>query len=363
MKHTYRTSKPTKLIIAAIAVLAVQVVAPLFSGVASAAAPPQFTQAYLRLDRLKAVTTTGGTICLTPSTTGVEDSFEITFPTQTGTDFVVNSTASNWVVTTTNLPAGATAWPGMTSGVTTATAVTGKTVTFPSGDLTISTQYCFNFVATNTLTNGSAGNSLTGTMHTLNSSAAIIEETNYAVGIITDDQIVVSAVVPPTFVFMLSGNTDGFGANLDPTIIRSTAGRTVTVTTNAKGGWIGWVKDSQQGLYSATANYTIPTSGTVNGAPTTLTTNSEGYVLDADLTTDAGGGCTVTIDPEYNGTTTSMGGTLSANFQPFVACTGTPPATANGDVVTLIERASIAGGTPAGSDYTDIITVVAAGNF
>jgi hypothetical protein len=170
-------------------------------------------------------------------------------------------------------------------------------------------------------------------------------------------------VVPPTFVFALSGNTDTFPSNLDPAALKSTAGRTVSVTTNAKGGWIGWVKDSQQGLFSATANYTIPASGTVDGAPSTLTTGTEGYVLDADLTTDAAGGCTVAIDAEYNGATTSAGGTLSANFQPFVACTGTAPATSNGDVITLIERASIAGGTPAGSDYTDIITVVGAGNF
>jgi hypothetical protein len=359
MKKTHTTFKPSKLILAAIVALVVEGLAPGLASVASAAAPPQFTQAFLRLDRLKALEDTGGTVCLTPSTTGVEDEFQILFPTQTGTDFVVDATAANWTVTTTNLPAGATAWPG----IGTATNVTGKTVTFPSGDLTISTQYCFNFSATNTLTNGSAGNSLTGTMRTLNSSAVLIEETNYAVSIIADDQIVVSAVVPPTFVFQLSGNTDAFSANLDPTVIRSTAGRTVTITTNAKGGWIGWVKDSQQGLFSATANYTIPTSGTVNGAPTTLTTNSEGYVLDADVTTDAGGGCTVAADAEYNGATTSAGGTLSANFQPFAACTGTPPATANGDVITLIERASIAGGTPAGSDYTDIITVVAAGNF
>jgi hypothetical protein len=32
-------------------------------------------------------------------------------------------------------------------------------------------------------------------------------------------------------------------------------------------------------------------------------------------------------------------------------------------VITLIERANIRGSTPAGTDYSDIITVVAAGNF
>jgi hypothetical protein len=347
----------TKLIVATLSALFAEMWVPALSS--SVWAAPQFTQAYVRLDRLEELATTGGTICATPTTTATEADFQITFPTQTGTDFVVNSTPANWTVTTTNLPAGSTAWPG----IGTATAVTGKTVTFPSGDLTPATQYCFNFSDTNTLTNGSAGNSLTGVVQTRTSGAVVIDETNYAIATITDDQIVVSAIVPPTFVFQLSGNTDTFSANLDPTQIRSTAGRTVSITTNAKGGWIGWVKDSQQGLFSATANYTIATAGTVNGAPSTLLTNSEGYVLDADVTTDAAGGCTVAADAEYNGATTSAGGTLSTNFQPFAACTGAAPATSNGDVITLIERASIAGGTPAGSDYTDIITVVAAGNF
>jgi hypothetical protein len=354
-------NRKVKLVIATLSALFAEICVPALSS--SVQAAPQFTQAYVRLDRMKELTPTGGTICATAATTATEADVQVTFPTTTGTDFIVNTTAANWIVTTTNLPTGATAWPGMTSGVTTASAVSGKTVTFPSGDLTPATQYCFNFVATNTLTTGSAANSQTGFISTRTAGAVVIDETNYAVAVITDDQIVVSAVVPPTFVFQLSGNTDAFSANLDPTQIRSTAGRTVSITTNAKGGWIGWLRDSNQGLFSATANYTIATAGTVNGAPSTLVTNSEGYVIDADLTTDAAGGCTVAIDAEYNGTSTSMGGTFSAQFQPFAACTGAAPATSNGDVVTLIERASIAGGTPAGSDYTDTITVVAAGNF
>ncbi len=349
------TKRNIKLVVAISAALVAQLVAPV--GVAMAA--PQFDQAYLRLDRHKALTTTGGTICAEPTTTATEVDFSITFPTQAGTDFTVNSTAANWTVTTTDLPAGSTAW----IGIGTATNVTGKTVTFPSGDLTVGTLYCFNFSGTNTLTNSSTGNSLTGAMRTRNNTPAIIDETNYATSIIADDQIQVSAIVPPTFILTLSGNTDTFPSNLDPAAILSTAGRTVSVTTNAKGGWIGWAKDSQQGLFSATSNYKINTAGTVNGAPSTLTAGTEGYVLDANLTTDAAGGCTVAIDAEYDGATTSAGGTLSANFQPFAACTGAPPATSNGDVITLIERAAIAGGTPAGSDYTDVITVVAAGNF
>jgi len=175
----------------------------------------------------------------------------------------------------------------------------------------------------------------------------------------------VSAVVPPNFTLTLDGNADAFPANLDPAVISATGGRTVSITTNAVGGWIAWVKDSQQGLYSTTANYTIPTTGTINATPNDLTAGTEGYVLDVDLTTDAASGCTVAIDAEYSSASGNGGGTLSSNYQPIAACTrpGAPPGTSDGDVLTLIERAAIRGGTPAGSDYSDVITVVGAGNF
>ncbi len=91
----------------------------------------------------------------------------------------------------------------------------------------------------------------------------------------------------------------------------------------------------------------------------TLSAGTEGYVLDADLDTDGSGGGTLTIDAEYNGLTTSAGGTLSATFTEFASADGP----AGDDVVTLIPRAAISGLTEAASDYTDTLTVVAAGNF
>lgn len=329
-----------------------------------------FQSAVVRLDRMKISTATGGTICAKPSAgalASTEAKVVVTFPST----YTVNTTAANWVMTTTNLPSfggvTATAWPGITSGTTTASSATSpaNVVTFPVGDLSSSTtMYCFNFADTNTLTTASsAAASQQAAMETQTSGSAAIDHSDIALATIADDQIVVTAVVPPTFIFALSGNTDNFGGNLDPASIKSSAGRTVTVTTNAKGGWIAWAKDSAQGLASASATYTIPTAGTVNGSPNTLSAGTEGYVLDTDLTTDAAGGCTLAIDAEYNGATTSAGGTFSNQFQPIAACTGTPPATANGDVITLIERVAIAGSTPAGSDYTDTITVVGAGNF
>ncbi len=315
-----------------------------------------FQSMYLRLDRMATSTATGGTVCAQPATTGTEAKALLTFPT----GFGVNTTATNWTTTTTNLPAGSTAW----TGIGTATNVTGQVVTFPSGDLTVGTLYCFNFVGTSTLTTpASAGNSLKGNLVTQTAASAQMDQTYFGLSIITNDQITVTAVVPPIFIFTLDSNADTFPTDLDPTLVNSTSGRLVTITTNSKGGWITWAKDTQQGLFSPTTNYKINTSGTVDGTPSTVTPGTEGYVLDTNITLDAAGGCTVGIAAEYNGTGVNQGGTFSANYQPIASCTGASPATANGDQISLVERATISGSTPAGPDYADIITVVAAGNF
>ena len=386
------TSK--KLIFATITALVAEFGFPLLTGVAHAAPPPGFQQTLVRLDRMAAITSTGGTVCATPSVAATEASVVVTMPNQpTGTNFVVNATASHWTVTTTNLPlvpvptgtapsitynlVQALAWPG----IGTATAVSGHNVTFPSGDLTVGQPYCFNFSGTNTLTTGSAGYlNVAGAVTTYDSAPAIINTSEFATSVITNDQITVTAVVPPSFQFSLTGNADTFTTDLSPTAIVSTSGVSASVITNAKGGWVIWAKDSQAGLYSAAANYTIATTGSVDGAPSTLVANgaTEGYVMDVYKTVDAAGGCVVSEDPEYFGSDTAItwplpsdvhvtnnkGGTLDKNnFQPIASCTGLSPATSNGDTITMLERAIIAGGTPAGSDYSDIITVVGAGNF
>lgn len=313
-----------------------------------------FQQAYLRLDRMKASTTTGGLVCAKPATTGTEADVQVTFPT----GFTVNATAANWTVTTANLPSGATAWVS----IATATAVSSQTVTFPSGDLVVGTLYCFNFSGTSTLTTGTAGNSKTGTITTRTSGPATIDSSSYATAVITDDQIVVSATVPPIFTFALSGTTDSFTADLSTTTT-STSGRTTTVATNAASGWIQWVKSTNAGLTSATTSETIATAGTVDDSPSDLASVT-GYVLDVNVTTDSGtGDGTVSqaagYGAEYNGTNTTSGGTLSTTFQPMAASNGTT----DGDVLTLIERAKISAVQAAATDYTDTLTIVAAGRF
>lgn len=321
---------------------------------ANTAQAGNLTQAYVRLDRLADGVTTGGTVCAKSTTVDVETTVKVSFPT----GFATVDTAANWTVTTTNLPSGATAW----IGIGTASAASGQDVTFPSGDMVVGTLYCFNFTGTSTLTNAGAGNDLVGTITTQKAGPTTIDSSSYALSIITNDQIVVTATVPATFTFALSGNTDTFTTNLSTSIV-STSGRTVTISTNAASGWVAWVKSANAALNSASTGATIATAGTVNDTPEDLDSVT-GYVLDVDITTDSGTG-TGTVQQnagygdEYAGADATEGGSLSTTFQPIAEATGTTA----GDVLTLIERAKISAVQAAATDYTDTLTVVAAGRF
>jgi hypothetical protein len=351
--------KPLPLLVAA-AMLAVGFSSLGYLGQANAA---QFGKSFVRLDRLKATTATGGRVCVNPTTVATEASVQVTFPTTNGTDYTVNPTAANWTTTTTGLDAGQTAWPG----IGTATSVATKTVTFPSGDLTVGTLYCFNFAAVNTLTTSSAGASETtqGTIVTQTSTPTTIDQSTYSESIITNDQVVISAVVPPSFNFVLSGNTDAFSTNLSTASTVSTGGKTVSITTNAASGWIVWAKDlnSKAGngaLQSATAgNYKIGGTTAPGVASHALTSGTEDYGLGTTITTDAAGGGVVSLDGAYDGTASKAGTLDPTQYRPIASATGT----ANGDVINLAERATIAGQTPAANDYTDTMTVIGAGVF
>ncbi len=340
-----------------VGVLLMTIVLPiLFSQSVQAA---NLQQAYVRPDRLKASTATTGLVCAKPQTTSSTNvDVQVTFPS----GFTVSGTAGNWTVTTTNLPSGSSAWPGI-SGATPTISTQTVTFTYASNQtLTAGTLYCFNWSNSAALTTSTAGNDKTGTITTRTTAAATIDTASYALSIVSDDQIVVTATVPATFSFSLSGNTDTFTGNLSTTTT-STSGKTVTIATNAAAGWVAWVKSANAALNSAGTGATIATAGSIDDAPTDLA-SSTGYVLDVNITTDSGTGTgTVTqasgYGAEYNGTNTTSGGTLSTTFQPIAASNGTT----DGDVLTLIERAKISAVQAAATDYTDTLTVVAAGRF
>lgn len=327
--------------------LCILVLPMLFSRTAEAAG---LKETWVRLDRLAASATTGGTVCVKTAVIDVtEANVVVTFPT----GFTVNSTAGNWTTTTTNLPSGALAW----LGIGTATTAVGQVVTFPSTDLAANTLYCFNFSGTTTLTNhGTPANNYTGTVASGGNSST------FALSIISNDAIVVTASVPSTFTFSLSANADTFASPLSTTAELSN-GVTATIITNAASGWIVWVKSLNAALNSVSTGATIATVGTVNNTVDALTSATYGYLLDATFTDSGNGTGTVTqaanYGQEYDGNSSNSGGTLSTSFQPVAASSGTT----DGDTVVFKELARVTAYQPAASDYTDTLTVVAAGRF
>ncbi len=313
---------------------------------------------YIRTDRMKNSTTTGGQVCFTEQSSGTDDHITITFPgngTQGAASYGVNSTAANWTTTYTNIPSGASAMP-ITGDV--ASGVSGAAVTFAlSGNLVAATQYCFNFTGTSTLsTPTSAGTDLAGSIISYTSGAVAIDTINLALAVVNSptDQIAVTATVPATFSFALGGNTAAL-STLSSGSVTSATGITVTVSTNANNGWLGWVKSANGHLTSPSTSDTIDagsyTTGSGNIADLSGTT---GYVLDADATTGS-----PTIATEYDGNTANKGGKLDTAFEQF-ASKSSPQ---SGNVVTLIVRAKPSATNKAASDYADTLTVVGAGQF
>ncbi len=321
------------------------------------------SEVFIRFDRMKVSTVTTGTICAMPATTSSDvKTWTVTFPT--GYTLGANSTFQSTNISTTNLawPGSPSAWPNATSATS---VVSSQTVTWTNSSpqtMTAGTLYCYNWLNTtgNAVTvKSSATASNLGTIATQDSSAVTIDSGQYATASITDDQIVVTATVPTAFSFALSGNTDALGNLSTGAVSVSPVPRTATVNTNAKNGWLVWANDTQAGLHSANASYTIA-SNCSSGAGTnsTLSAGTEGYNTGVTQT-QAGGSGTITVAVPFVGGSTGKGGGLCTNLQTLASSTGS----ADTAVLTLTNNAAIKGSTPAATDYTDTLTVVGAGLF
>lgn len=341
-----------------------------------------FGVATVRLDRLTGTTATGGRVCVKPSVAQLaqaEDKVIVNFPTTTGTNYVVNSTASNWTVNTTfESGSGATAWPG----IGTASNVSGQAVTFPSNDLTSSSNlYCFNFSATSTLTTSSAGAAETAFAYieTQTSASAQIDKSFWGVTIVSNDTVTVSAVVAPFFTMALNGSTDTFAANLSSSAVNTSNGnRTIQVDTNALNGWMLWAKGTNSkavtdsgsgGLHGALTSITAGgydiSNNTANALATpsashVFTAGTEDYGLATTINADGAGGGTVSLSNVYDGTTANYAGVIDpTQYRRIASSNGTAVA----DIVNIKILATITNSTPPGTDYTDTIRYVGAGQF
>ncbi len=342
-----------------------------------------FTKAYVRLDHLTGATTTGGRVCATPSAAQLaqtENKVIVNFPTTAATDYVVNSTASNWTVNTTFESGFAgTAWPG----IGTASSVSGKSVTFPSGNLTSSsTLYCFNFSATSTLTTSSAGAapSVFAYIETQTAASAQIDKSFWGVTIISGETVTVSAIVAPFFTMALSGTTDTFATNLSaaagaPGVNTSNGNRTIQVDTNALNGWMLWVKGtnyktvtdsgtSPTNRHGALTSVTAGGYAIANNTSNALATPSASHAFsggseDYGLAVTSGSGSS-TINAAYDGTTSNYAGVIDpTQYRPIASASAAATAT----TVNIKILATISNSTPPGADYTDTLYYVGAGQF
>ncbi len=311
------------------------------------------TGTHIRFNRMRASTATTFRLHFTvPSgNSATETSVRIGFP-----DAYTVATSN---LTATAASCGATSLPG-TLVATGSNTASSKNITITGvSNLTATTSYCVDIGRTSTndpITNPTSG-IYSVAVATRDAGDAIIDNTVIGARVISDDQIVVNAIVPPSFNFILDDNTTSFVANLDSTAIIHTSPRTVTITTNATGGWIAWARDSNVGLTSAAAGHTI--ASTTPGIAATLATNVEGYVLGV-AATDAGGGGTVEVVAAYaGGGADNNGSGLDTAFRQIASANGT----ANGDILTLRGKSGINAFTPAGIDYTDTWTIIGAGSF
>jgi len=322
------------------------------------------TQGFVRFDRHSTGAAISGSACLETTTVGTDTNVTIVFPS----DWTISSTPANWVANNTNLPydptdlaTQSTMWAGVTN-TEAATSVNGLSVTWTATDLTANIFYCFNFTGASS-TVGPAGNNKTGQLKT-EGGAPYVDTVDWATSVVSSgaDQIVVTASVSAQMTFALSANTASLGT-LSSTSTAASAGINQTVTTNARNGWASWVKSGTDGtgtvgaLQSVTAgNAQIDSPGSWDGTPETLTSTG-GYVLDVDT----GSGCnSACVADEYETASADAGGHLSFNIFRQTANDTTPT---SGDVVSLVVKARSSATTPAASDYTDTLTVVAAGSF
>jgi hypothetical protein len=342
----YLNTKRAKLV-----ALALLLVAANFMYLAHSASAATLSNTYIRTNRMTAGATTTWRLVFKTVGAGAT-SVVVDF---NGADATTWSGSSGSVLTGANTTSvascpgetSATALPGSLSATGSAShtmTITGVTA------LAATTSYCVDITSATGLTLPTAGE-----YHPTVTAGA--DSTTTAVRTISNDQVVVTATVPPTFNLALSGNTDSFASNLSTGSVGITSGRTVTVNTNAKNGWFAWAFDSATGLNSATASHTIPS--TTPGTGATLSAGTEGYAFGITSITQGSGGGTTSAAAAYssNGTTTGSG--LDSTIRQIASSNGT----ANGAVLTVKELAAISSTTQPASDYTDTITIIGAGYF
>ena len=327
------------------------------------ASATQLTQSSVRLGRLGISASANNDLLVTfklnttpTSVSKITVTFPVGFTVATGTP-AVGSTFPN-------TPASITAPPGLPG---TATSTAGPRTIVVSGltsaSLNNTSLYGFT-VASGTVTNPASAGQYNVTVESDTAGGSTIDLTTTPVYIYgasaNQDQVVVSASVAPNFSFSLSANADTV-PKVDPTTVQTSPGVTMTVGTNSPLGYTAYVKSATGSLTSSTNPGTPIATGTFDGAPDSIVAGTTKYGL-VPSTGTACSSCTgsLTYDGEYNAIDgTHVGSFNSTNFASFVSRSGYT----NADQIVLKERVAVATTVGYANDYTDTLTVVAAGNF
>lgn len=167
-----------------------------------------------------------------------------------------------------------------------------------------------------------------------------------------------AATVAPSVSFSLTTTltstppfTVGFTNITAGTVATGNADAVIGVTTNANNGGAVYVRDSSAGLYSTLANTTIASASADLGSAST------GYGGQIIAATQVSGGPLTSVSP-FNGSANTVGA-LTTSLQPLLS-TAAPISGGSG---TLRLKAKVSAVTPSASDYTDVVTLVAAMNF
>lgn len=126
----------------------------------------------------------------------------------------------------------------------------------------------------------------------------------------------------------------------------------IDIATNGEAGGYVYITDSNAGLKSAALNYTI---SAVSGDLSSL---SEGFGAQSATDTETSGGPLTPLSP-YNGLSQNVG-IISTTTREIYSTSGAPIVGGRG---SFILKAKPSATTPASTDYTDTLTVIASGTF
>jgi len=208
-------------------------------------------------------------------------------------------------------------------------------------DLTISTKYGVRIADGSTAKLGTPTAGTTGliTVKTNNGSADV-DSADTAVDIVADDEIAVTATVPPSITFTISSNSIGLGTLSTGSV--STDSHTIRTETNATAGYVTLVYDN--------GNLTDGSNDIDDVGDGAVTAGSEEYGI---ATSD--NGRTISEDDGCDGDPSSA---LTTTQQDIAGASSGPV----DETITVCYAASIASTTIAGA-YTQTVYFVTAGLF